>query len=195
MSVWGQLWDKLWGTSDTPTGKYSIQLTVGNAGGTSTLTKTDYISFGTAPPPPPPPPTEVFIKPYAVVDAMYQAGFRYGKGLTIGLAVAWAESRFNATATHTNADGSVDRGLWQINSVAYPNVTNAQAFDPLQSSKLAWTISKSGTDFTPWSAYGDGGVTQPYRAYMETARYVVACYYAIQLKLPAQAKKIVDDAP
>lgn len=40
------------------------------------------------------------------------------------------ESGFNATATHANANGSVDRGIAQINNQAHPNVTTAQANNP-----------------------------------------------------------------
>lgn len=48
----------------------------------------------------------------------------------LALAVAEAESSFNAQATHTNADVSIDRGLFQINSKYHPEISETQAFDP-----------------------------------------------------------------
>jgi hypothetical protein len=48
----------------------------------------------------------------------------------LALAVAEAESSFNPSATHINEDGSIDRGLFQINSKYHPEVSEAQAFDP-----------------------------------------------------------------
>ena len=40
------------------------------------------------------------------------------------------ESGFIPTAVNTNANGSLDRGIAQINSAAHPNVSDAQAYDP-----------------------------------------------------------------
>ena len=48
----------------------------------------------------------------------------------LALAVAEAESSFNPKAEHKNADGSADRGLYQINSKWHPEVSEAQAYDP-----------------------------------------------------------------
>lgn len=83
------------------------------------------------------------------------AGFT-GQGLTWAVAVALAESGGNAAAQHTNTNGSVDRGLWQINSRAHPEVSSAQAFDPAQAARAAFTISKGGTSWTPWTTAKNG---------------------------------------
>lgn len=50
-----------------------------------------------------------------VAKAAHSAGFPDSE-LVTAVAVAYAESTFNANATHKNSDGSTDYGVWQINS-------------------------------------------------------------------------------
>ncbi len=78
-----------------------------------------------------------------------------------GVAIVEAESSHDARATHENDEssgdfaGSVDRGLWQINDKAHPEVTDEMAFNPIQATKEAVRIKGQG-DFTAWSAYKNG---------------------------------------
>lgn len=67
-------------------------------------------------------------------------------------AVVLGESGGNSQAVNRNSDGSIDRGLWQINSRWHPDVSEAAAFSIQQSTDYAFTLSKSGTDFAPWAA-------------------------------------------
>lgn len=67
-------------------------------------------------------------------------------------AVVLGESGGDPRAVNRNSDGSLDRGLWQINSRWHPNVTEAQAFSLDYSTRYALTLSKGGTDFGPWNA-------------------------------------------
>src|SRR5262249_12728038 len=61
-------------------------------------------------------------------------------------AIAMAESGGNSTATHTNSNGTTDRGLWQINSIhGKQSTTNAA-----ENARAAVAISKNGTDWRPW---------------------------------------------
>lgn len=80
------------------------------------------------------------------------------------VAVALAESGGNTAALHADI-GSYDRGLWQINSAAHPEVTDACAFSPVCSTNSARSISNGWTDFSPWSSYKYGG----YQIYMPQA--------------------------
>lgn len=89
----------------------------------------------------------------------WKAGFRRQEQTTI-TAIALAESGGNPTARNTNVDGSVDRGLMQINNVWHPEVSDAQADDPLSAMFAAWRISARGTDFSPWSTYESGAYKQ-----------------------------------
>lgn len=52
-----------------------------------------------------------------------------GVDADLAIRVATCESSLNPAATNVNTDGSIDRGLFQINNKAWPNVTDAQAYD------------------------------------------------------------------
>lgn len=69
-------------------------------------------------------------------------------------AVALAESGGNPNSINTaNSNGTVDRGLWQINSVHGSQST----FDPLANARAAVGISKGGTDWRPWCVAWSNG--------------------------------------
>jgi Lysozyme like domain len=55
-------------------------------------------------------------------------------------------------ANHTQQLNS-DRGVWQISSHFWPQYRDAQTDDPAQAARVAWVISKQGTNFTPWDTY------------------------------------------
>lgn len=81
-----------------------------------------------------------------------QAG---GSAQTAAMAavVALAESGGNPNATNSNGDGSMDRGLWQINSVHGPLSTT----DPMANARAAISISAGGSNWRPWCvAWSDG---------------------------------------
>jgi hypothetical protein len=92
------------------------------------------------------------LTPRQIYALAADAGFKTpGQAITM-TAIALAESGGNTDATNTNTNGSVDTGLWQINSVhgfggnlKDPRV-NAQAakavFD--KQSYTAWTVFKTG---------------------------------------------------
>jgi hypothetical protein len=104
-------------------------------------------------------------------DAAIKAGFT-GGALVTALAIAGAESNFNASAI-----GDVDLqtpkwgpsvGLWQIRSLRnwqlysgadYLRDANKLA-DPYFNAKAAFAISKGGTDFSAWSTYTNNAYTK-----------------------------------
>lgn len=71
-------------------------------------------------------------------------------------AIAAAESGRRPDNVGVNGDGSRDRGLWQINSKAHPNVSDACAFDPTCAAKAMYEISNKGTKWRAWVAYKNG---------------------------------------
>jgi hypothetical protein len=75
---------------------------------------------------------------------------------TVAAAIALAESGGNTDAKGTNKDGSIDRGAWQINSRWHPEITDVCATDPTCSANAAFSISRGGKDFTPWTTYTSG---------------------------------------
>ena len=63
---------------------------------------------------------------------------------TLGIKVATCESSLNPLAVNINKDGSKDRGIFQINNVYHPEVTDTQAFDPEFSTNFFCNAFKSG---------------------------------------------------
>lgn len=69
----------------------------------------------------------------------------------LALAVAEAESNFNPQAINKNADDSIDRGLFQINSKWHPEVSDQQAFDPEFATEFFCKAVKDG-NLTWWNS-------------------------------------------
>jgi murein DD-endopeptidase MepM/ murein hydrolase activator NlpD len=88
-----------------------------------------------------------------------QAGFT-GQGLNIIVAIAQAESGLNTAARGVNSDGSIDRGIVQINSKWHAEYSDACAYEPSCAMRAAYQISNKGTNFTPWSTYTSGAYKQ-----------------------------------
>ena len=104
-----------------------------------------------------------------------RAGFS-GEGLVTAVAVGMGESSCRPDAQNTNGptkgcpNGSVDRGLWQINSCWHPSVSQSCAFDAQCNANAAYRISAKGANFRPWVAYTNGS----YRTYLDAARAAVS---------------------
>jgi hypothetical protein len=105
----------------------------------------------------------------------------YGGNLVTATAVCVAESGGNAAIYYCDGNGTVgtyppvtcpggsyDRGLWQINSKAWPKVTDACAFQPACNANAAYAISAQGATFSPWAVYDGTGYTR-YLAAAQTA--------------------------
>lgn len=69
----------------------------------------------------------------------------------LAVRVAKCESGLNSKATNTNTDGSIDRGLFQINSKWHAEVSADQAFDPEVSAKFFCKQFKAGM-ISDWNA-------------------------------------------
>ena len=102
-----------------------------------------------------------------VANLMRQVGFPESE-IATGVAIARAESGWNPLAVNNrNRNGSIDNGLWQINTIHrnaayYPSNVN----DPLESTKAAYAIWKNaGGRWTPWSVFNSGA----YRQYLQAA--------------------------
>lgn len=75
-------------------------------------------------------------------------------------AIAMAESGGNSDSTHSNSNGTIDRGLWQINSIHGSQST----LDPLANAKAAVAISQNGTTWRPWcTAWSNGNCSGSYQ--------------------------------
>lgn len=104
-----------------------------------------------------------------VAELATAAGFK-GNALLIALAVAYAESSWDATAVGgPNTDGTYDRGLWQINDVHKLDKTRLVG-DPAYNAAQAYRISRGGTSWTPWTTFKSGA----YSRHLQRARDAAA---------------------
>lgn len=69
-----------------------------------------------------------------------------------------AESSGNPNATGYNTNGTIDRGLMQVNSIHADLVAGnlAALYTPAVNIKIAYSLSKGGTNWTAWSTYNNG---------------------------------------
>jgi hypothetical protein len=126
--------------------------------------------------------------------ALLSAGFRYGDGLDIGYAVICAESGkdagitgpINADGTIGNTDGSIDRGLCQINSKAHPEVTDDEAYDPVLACVAMRRIYlRAGKSFAAWAAFTSGA----WKRYLQEAQ-LARTAWQLQVDLTAQRAEL-----
>lgn len=91
-------------------------------------------------------------------------------------AIALAESGGNETIIPApNSDGSIDVGLWQINSIHrrdHPLWTPPWLQNPKNNAQAMAEISRNGTYWTPWEAYKNG----KYKAFIPAALGGYAAY-------------------
>jgi cell wall-associated NlpC family hydrolase len=100
-----------------------------------------------------------------LIDILRQAGFS-GSSLNTAYAVAMAESGGNARAFNGNHQtGDESFGLFQINMLGamgperrkqYGLGSNDDLYDAVRNAKVAYKMSKGGTDWSPWSTYKRG---------------------------------------
>jgi len=95
----------------------------------------------------------------AVVAAAQAAGFPADQ-LDTAAAIAKAESAWNTLATGYNPGppASTDYGLWQINSLAHPDILGTHDWrDPAQNAQMAYSVwLAAGRRWTPWSTFTSG---------------------------------------
>lgn len=89
-----------------------------------------------------------------------QAGFPDTEAPTAA-AVALAESSGNAGASHVNSNGTVDYGLWEINSVHRALLAGKNWRDPLVNAQMAYQVwHDAGGKWSPWSTFKSGAYTK-----------------------------------
>lgn len=95
-----------------------------------------------------------------VTRAILQNAAKYGVPLSLAFALAHGESDFNRWAVNKNAS-SVDRGLFQLNSTTFPQLTESQCFDPTINSRYAmrhfrWCLDQGGNKVVGIAIYNAG---------------------------------------
>merc|ERR1712224_332431 len=88
-------------------------------------------------------------------------------------AVAMAESKGDCNAQYVNGPGSIDRGLWQINSKYHPECSDSCAYSCSCNAGCAVKVWQS-SGWTAWNTYKNG----LHRPYMNDA--ATACGYSAE---------------
>jgi len=81
--------------------------------------------------------------------------------LSLAFSLAWVESRYRSDAVNTNSNSSIDRGLFQLNSNSFPQLSVEQFFDPETSahyglSHLRFCLDSAGNDVAALAMYNAG---------------------------------------
>jgi hypothetical protein len=83
---------------------------------------------------------------------------------TLAFAVAWEESRYRPRAINAhNRNGSIDRGLFQLNSRSFPKLSEMDFFDPRINTwygiaHLRWCLDAGGSTIVALAMYNAGSV-------------------------------------
>lgn len=90
---------------------------------------------------------------YASLYRLWLANGGSRKLAVVMPAIALAESRGNPNAKHYNNDGSVDQGLWQINS---SNYAGSDIYDPNVNARWAIRLAEHGRGLRNWTTFTSG---------------------------------------
>src|SRR4051812_45562916 len=95
--------------------------------------------------------------PRELAKLCYEAGWIDADKLLIAVSICIAEGNGYVQARHVNSDGSIDRGIWQINDKAHPDISDADAYDPVKATAWARKLYETrGNTFNAWTAYNNG---------------------------------------
>jgi hypothetical protein len=109
-----------------------------------------------------------FLTPQEIYQNNLNAGFTPDGARTM-TAINMAESRGNPSVINWNDPGG-SFGLYQINARAHGLDMARASLDPTQGAKIAFQLSKGGTNFSPWTTYGSG----LYKQYLDTPDNLMA---------------------
>lgn len=92
-------------------------------------------------------------KPLTMKEWVLKEVTKAGMDAKLADAIITCESKWNPDnhAVNWKNQAGVDRGLWQINSVAHKNISNACAYDYKCATKEAIKIYKSRGNYSAWS--------------------------------------------
>lgn len=96
-----------------------------------------------------------------VTLAIFTYANKYDIPLTLAFSLAYNESRYLITAVNSNTNTSIDRGLFQLNSNSFPELTEKEFFDPYTSAEkglsfLRYCLDIGGNEITALAMYNAG---------------------------------------
>lgn len=113
-----------------------------------------------------------------VALAILQEAEKNNIPLSLAFSLAYTESRYNTNAVNKNSNETIDRGLFQLNSSSFPNLTESDFFDPEVSAKygmshLKFCMNTAGNEVSALAMYNAGtGKVRSNRTPQSTLNYV-----------------------
>ena len=74
-----------------------------------------------------------------IAQLLWATGWR-GDDLETAIRIVMGESEGNTRSTNVNTNGTIDRGLFQINNKAWPKLSEADAYDAEKNAQFAFGI-------------------------------------------------------
>jgi soluble lytic murein transglycosylase-like protein len=86
---------------------------------------------------------------------------QYDIAPALAFALCWEESRYYKYAVNQNINGSVDRGLFQLNSQSFPELSVEDFFNPeinvrYAMAHLRWCLDRGGSELSGLAMYNVG---------------------------------------
>jgi soluble lytic murein transglycosylase-like protein len=86
---------------------------------------------------------------------------QYDIAPALAFALCWEESRYYRYAVNRNKNGSVDRGLFQLNSQSFPELSGEDFFNPeinvrYAMAHLRWCLDRGGSELSGLAIYNAG---------------------------------------
>lgn len=97
-----------------------------------------------------------------IVIAILENAGKFDVPPALAFALSWEESRFNPNAVNRfNSNGSMDRGLFQLNNLSFPNLDNSLFFDINTNAyyglgHLRHCLNSGGTEVSALAMYNAG---------------------------------------
>ncbi len=96
-----------------------------------------------------------------VALAILTSADKFDIPVSLAFALAYAESGFQVTASHVNANGSIDRGLFQLNSATFTKLSESDFYNPNTSAyygmnHLRFCLNSAGNEIAALAMYNAG---------------------------------------
>ncbi|GHU73693.1 hypothetical protein FACS189450_13950 [Spirochaetia bacterium] len=97
-----------------------------------------------------------------IAEAILTNAENFNVSPSLAFALAWEESRYKPNAINRrNKNGSIDRGLFQLNNQSFPKLAEADFFNPLTNAwygmaHLHWCLDSGGSEIAALAIYNAG---------------------------------------
>lgn len=125
-----------------------------------------------------------------LVKVLIETGWKETSALRSAFAIVKRESGGAPAAYLKNTNGSIDRGLFQINSVnlSYLGVSDPlKLYDPVYNSKMAFKLSRQGTNLSAWAVPNPDGTVSGWAAHIQAVNPTL--YRSFQTKYETYQKQ------